>query len=87
MDRAFSSVCMAFCSIVGVLILFNICTQLPGLLLHAVKTGNYDALFWEKIVASLILAPIAAALVAAAFRLRHHLRALDAKVEDPENSK
>jgi hypothetical protein len=78
---------MAFCSIVGVLILFNICTQLPGVLLRAAKFRTYNAAFWETIAVDLIMASIAAALVAAAFRLRHHLRALDAKIENPENSK
>lgn len=87
MNRALSSVCMAFCSIVGILILFNVCIQLSGALLRAIKTGTYNAAFWETIAVDLIMAPVAAALVTVAFRLRHHLRALDAKVEDPENSK
>jgi hypothetical protein len=82
MGRALSSVCMAFCGVIGVLILFNVCTQLPGVLLRATKTGTYDAAFWESIVVDLIGAAFATAFLTGAFFLRRHLKTIDAKVED-----
>lgn len=90
MGRAFSSVRMAFEGIVGVLILFNVCTKTPAPLLRAVETGTYDAAFWETLLPGLVMALIAAALLADAFRLRRRLAALDARIEetsDNENSK
>lgn len=84
MGRAFSSVCMAFCGIVGVLILFNVCVRAPGVLSRAAKTGAYDAAFWAIVAAELIGAVIAIGLIAVAFLIRRHLKALDAKIEEAE---
>jgi len=89
MGRALSSVCMAFCGVIGVLILFNVCTQLPGVLLRATKTGTYDAAFWESIVADLTGAAFATTFLTGAFFLRRRLKTIDARVgADPgEDSK
>ena len=83
MGRTFSSVCMAFCGIVGVFLLFNVCILAPGVLLRAAKTGA-NAAFWEAIVAYFIGAVIAIALLAVALFIRRRLKALDAKVEEAE---
>jgi len=77
---------MAFEGIIGVLILFNVCTKASAMFLRAAKAGSYDATFWEAIVADLVMALIAIALVADAFRVRRHLRALDAKIEEPKEA-
>jgi len=81
MGRGLSSVCMAFCGVIGVLILFNVCTQLPGVLLRAAKAGTYNAVFWESIVADLIGAAFATAFLAGAFFIRRHLKTIDSKIE------
>jgi hypothetical protein len=78
---------MAFCGIIGVLIFLNVCIQAPGVLLHTAELGTWDAAFWEATLAYLVMTPIAIGLIAVAFRIRRHLRALDAKVEESESSK
>ena len=80
MNRAALSTCMALASIAGVLILFNVCSQIPGVLL-TVRSGSYDDAFWGAVGADVIGALIGAALVTGAFYIRRHLKALDAKIE------
>jgi hypothetical protein len=77
MGRAFSSLSMAFCGIIGVLLLFNVCTQIPGVLARATKAGGYDAAW--MIAPDLIGAIIGAALLTGAFFFRRRLKASDAK--------
>ncbi len=84
MGRVLSSVCMALCGIIGVLILFNVCVQAPGVLLRATKAGTYDAAFVASIVVYLIGAVIGIAFLTGAFFIRRHLKTLDAKLEESE---
>lgn len=79
MNRIFSSIGMAFCAIIGVLILFNACTSLVGLVLHPAGRANVT----YTLIAAAVMIPIASGLLFLAVRLRRRLRLLDAQADDP----
>jgi low affinity Fe/Cu permease len=79
-NRIFSSIALAFCSVIGVLLLLNACMSIVGLALHPLAHRT-DALL--TIVVAVGVAAFASVLLAAAVRLRKRLQALDAKVDEP----
>ncbi len=80
MNRALSSICMAFCSVIWGFVLLNVCIQLPSTLLRATRSRIYGDAFWESIVAALIGVAVATALLTVAVFFRRRLKRLDAEV-------
>lgn len=83
MRRTLSSICMAFCGILGALILAYVCMTALGSLILPPNRGSE---VWVVVVVWVIGAGIGVALLTAAFSLRRHLRTLDAKVEGSEDT-
>lgn len=78
MNRIFSSIAMAFCSIIGILLLINVCTSLVGLALR--PAAHASAIY--TLIAAAITIPIASGLLFLAVRLRRRLRLLEAEADD-----
>jgi nitrate reductase gamma subunit len=80
MGRAFSSVCMAVCGIVGVLMLLNACLMAPSIFLRVTQAETV----WDTVgtlAGYLLGAAIGAAFFTGAILLRRRIKRLDARIE------
>jgi hypothetical protein len=76
MNRVFSSLCMAFCSILGIFILFNVASSVLVGGLRSIVSGPPGSAIGKGLGTL-----IGIGLVAVALRFRRRLKTLDAGVE------
>jgi len=76
MNRVFSTLCMAFCSILGIFILFNVASTILVGGLRSIVSGPPGSA-----IGIVVMILIGIGLVAVALRFRRRLKTLDAGVE------